>query len=165
MTAPTPFLRKLFAALAECWVDVSSLELDHLCYRVEDLGRYNSLRKQLDEDGTLLSENNIGGRPIACYRLHVPFRYDGRSIDVLELPAPKSGSPYPEGYEHAEFVVREDLLAFTQRYPRLGWDLSALAKPVNADVRLRFEGFSVKFHRRSLASVIGMERSSTSKRP
>ncbi len=161
MTDPTPFLQKLFAELANCSVDVSSLELDHLCYRVEDLGRYMELRGQLDEEGILLAESTIGGRLIATYRLNNPIRFEERSIDVLELPAPKPGSPYPEGFEHAEFVVHEELLAFTERHPQLDWDLSALAKPVNADVRLRFGDISVKFHRQSLAEVIETERAPT----
>ena len=158
MTAPTSFLQKLFAALAECSVDVSGLELDHLCYRVEEQDRFIVLKEQLHANGTLLSESMIGGRPIACYRLHDPFQFEGRHIDVLELPAPKSGSPYPEGYEHAEFVVTEELIAFTQRYPKLAWDLSDIDKAINADVRLRFDGFSVKFHRRALADVIADEK-------
>ena len=158
LTAPTSFLRKLFAALAECSVDVSDLELDHLCYRVEDVDRYAELREQLDAEGTLLSESLIGGRPIASYCLRDPFRFDERRIAVLELPAPKAGSPYPEGYEHAEFVVDENLMKFTQRYPQLAWDLSDIDKAINADVRLRFDGFSVKFHRRSLADVIADEQ-------
>lgn len=155
---PTSFLRKLFASLEGSSVDVSGFELDHLCYRVETLDRYVELKKQLDAEGTLLAESVIGGRPIACYRLHVTFQFDGRSIDVLELPAPKPGSPYPEGFEHAEFVVHEDLLAFTKRHPKLDRDLGDPAKSINADVRLRFDGFSVKFHRRSLAGVIELER-------
>lgn len=159
LTARTSFLRKLFAALAECSVDVSGLELDHLCYRVETLDRYVALKEGLDAEGTLLAENSIGGRPIACYRLHDPFQFEERRIEVLELTAPKPGSPYPEGYEHAEFVVNEDLLAFTQRHPQLEWDLSDIDKTTNADVRIRFDGFSVKFHRRPLAEVIELERS------
>ena len=158
MTDPTPFLRNLFAELASRSVDVSRFELDHLCYRVETVDRYAELKEQFNEQGMLLVESMIGGRSIACYRLRVPFQFDRRSIDVLELPAPKPGSPYPEGFEHAEFVVNEDLLAFTQRHPQLDWDLSALPRPINADVRLRFVGYCVKFHRRSLADVIELER-------
>lgn len=158
LAAPTSFLQKLFAALTECSVDVSGLELDHLCYRVESEDRYAVLKELLDARGALLSESMIGGRPIACYCLRDPFQFEGRRIDVLELPAPKPGSPYPEGYEHAEFVVTGDLIAFTQRYPQLAWDLSDIDKTINADVRLRFDGFSVKFHRRALADVIAKEQ-------
>lgn len=154
MLDPASFLRKLFAALTESGVDVSRFPLDHLCYRVENGDRYRALRNVLDQEGILLGEHLIGRRPIATYRLNRPFHFEERSIDVLELPAPKPDSPYPEGYEHAEFIVDEKLMAFTQRYPKLTWDRSGIGKDINADVRLRFDGFSVKFHRCSLADVI-----------
>lgn len=160
MIALGPFLEKLFAAMAQCNIVVDRMELDHVCYRVDDDERYGILRKELDTDGTLLSESLIGGRSIATYRLHRPFHYEERRIDVVELPAPKTGSFYPEGYEHAEFVVQEDLMTFTQKHPDMEWDLSGISKPINAEVRLRFDGFSVKFHRQPLADVIEMEAGS-----
>lgn len=158
-----PFLEKVFAALEQCNIRVTGMELDHVCYRVETKERYEALRKELDADGTLLGESLIGGRPIATYRLNRPFHYERRRIDVVELPAPKPGSPYPEGFEHVEFVVDEDLMAFTQRHPGLAWDLSGASKPVNPDIRLRFDGFWVKFHRLPLVEVIGMEAGSFAK--
>ena len=157
MIDPRPFLEKVFAAMAQCNIVVAAMELDHVCYRVEGEERYGILRKELEADGTLLGESLIGGRSIATYRLHRPFLFDERRIDVVELPAPKPGSFYPEGYEHVEFVVNEDLQVFAQKHPHLAWDLSGASKTVNADVRLRFDGFSVKFHRQPLADVIGME--------
>lgn len=158
------FLRKLFDALAIAGLDTTDLELDHLCYRVETHCRFDALRKALNNKATLLGDSIIGKRPIATYRLNEPIFFEGRRIEVVELPAPKTGRPYPEGYEHAEFVVLEELVAFTQRHPHLDWDLSALAKPVNADVRLRFDGFSVKFHRQTLASVIEMEHAQVARK-
>jgi hypothetical protein len=99
----------------------------------------------------------IGGRPIATFKLNAPFVFQGRTVHVIELPAPKDGSPYPEGWEHAEFVVAEDPRAFAARYPELPWDHSGADKPVNADVRLAYAGFSVKFHEHALEAVIAQE--------
>lgn len=151
---PGPFVERLLQALQADGVRVEERELDHLCYRVATEARYQELRSVLMEQGELLSESLIGGRPIAAFRLTEPWIIGDRRIAVVELPSPKAGSPYVEGWEHAEFVVDEDLLAFTQRHPHLTWDLSDLHKPINADVRLRYEGFSVKFHRHALAYVI-----------
>ncbi len=158
MLNPSGFLRKLFDALASAGVDTKGFVLDHLCYRVGSMERLVELRKELDATSTLLGESIIGGRAIATYRLDEPFLFEARRIDVVEVPAPKLGSPYPEGFEHAEFVVEEELLAFTERYPDLPWDLSGSTKPLNAEVRLRFDGLSVKFHRQPLAEVIEQER-------
>jgi uncharacterized protein len=151
------FLHGLFAALDHDGLDVSDMVLDHLCYRVASPERFAWMREALAQQGTLLSESLIGGRAIATFRLHLPIRHGERSIDVIELPAPKPTSHYPEGYEHAEFVVGEDLSDLIKRHPMLPWDTRGMHKPTNAEVRLRYPGFSVKFHRRSLAEVIDEE--------
>lgn len=160
---PSPFLDQLFAALHADGLHVQDLELDHLCYRVASLERYSACRTLFAQHGELLAESIIGGRPIATYRLHQPIVYRDRRIHVVELASPKVGSLYPEGYEHAEFVVPElgstsDLRAFTERYPALPWDLGDIDKVTNADVRLRYAGLSVKFHRETLADVIAQEK-------
>ncbi|MCB0550239.1 MAG: VOC family protein [Phaeodactylibacter sp.] len=151
---PTPFLDRLFAALEEEAIDVSTCELDHLCYRVESIQRYQELKASLSEMGELLSEKEIGGRPIAAFKLKDPLQYKSRRIWCLEIPAPKAGSFYPEGYEHAEFVIRQCFPDFIGQYPAANFDTKALIKRVNPEVRLQFEGFSVKFHRQSLEYVI-----------
>lgn len=155
---PTLFLQHLFAALHADGVDVEDMELDHLCYRVATVVRYSTCMDLFAQHGTLLAESLIAGRPIATYRLHQGFRFRERIIDMVELPSPKPGSTYPEGYEHAEFVVEEDLLVFTQRYPKLAWELDDLRKTTNPDVRLLYPGFSVKFHRQRLSDVIATEQ-------
>ncbi len=151
---PTAFLERLFAALKEKNIDASNYELDHLCYRVESRERYESLKAQLSGLGELLSEKEIGGRPIAAFKLKEPIHYRGRRIWCVELPAPKAGSPYPEGYEHAEFVIRQCFPDFIGQHPAADFDTKALTKRVNPEVRLQFEGFSAKFHRQSLEYVI-----------
>lgn len=141
-------------------MDVRGLQLDHLCYRVGTTERYALLREALCNESELLAETMISGRPIATFRLHAPIIHGARAIHLVELPAPKPGSAYTEGWEHAEFVVNEDLLAFTQRHAHLNWDLTDLDKPMNADVRLRLGDFSVKFHRMALDEVIRREQAS-----
>lgn len=154
---PSLFLQRLFEALAHDGIVTDGLPLDHLCYRVETTDRYTAMKALLSENGRCLGEHTIGGRPIATYTLTTPFSFQGRSIEVVELPAPKTGSPYTEGWEHAEFVVDEEPKAFAARYPQLHWDLSGADKKSNADVRLNYDGFSVKFHRQALAEVIAGE--------
>ena len=154
---PVPFLNHLFDALQADGIDVTSYELDHLCYRVEHMDRYVALKAALASQAVLLGEHRIGGRAIASFELHKPIVFHKRRIRVIELPAPKAVSPYTEGWEHAEFVVREAPGTFADRYPQLAWDRSGTVKATNADVRLNYEGFSVKFHQRSLADVIAEE--------
>lgn len=155
---PSPFLCRLFAALAQDGIDVDDLPLDHLCYRVETPEAFLVWQAHLATQGRTLGVHRINGRPIATFRLSRPFTFHGRRIDVVELPAPKNGSPHPEGWEHAEFVVDVEPVTFANRYPQLHWDLSGADNQRNADVRLNYGGFSVKFHRQALAEVIALEQ-------
>lgn len=158
LPSPHSFLHQLLTALRKEGIPVEDLELDHLCYRVDRMERYHAMKEVLARHGRLLGEHVIGGRPIATYALAVPIVFEERRIHVVELPAPKPGSPYAEGWEHAEFVVPEALETFMARSPLAQWDVSDLHKPVNADVRLRSGGISAKFHRQALADVIAAEQ-------
>jgi predicted metalloenzyme YecM len=46
---PTPFLDNLFKDLKNTQIDVDNFELDHICYRVETLERYNELKNLMLE--------------------------------------------------------------------------------------------------------------------
>ncbi|OAV44788.1 VOC family protein [Lewinella sp. 4G2] len=167
MSLPDPqnFLTQLFAALEKVPGQFDGFELDHLCYRVGDWEEYVALRDALLLENELLTESQIGGRPIAVFRLSDPITFRGRSIEVLELPAPKPGSAYPSGYEHVEFVIDTPLADFEWRltdhlgFPATYIDRKGLNKSINPDLRLRLpDGLSVKFHEQSLADVIAFER-------
>lgn len=95
--SPNGFLQTIFTHLASDKIDVSSYELDHICYRVETEARYEELKTILETSyATLLSEAIIGDRFISTYRLNDPIRYINRTISILELPAPKPGRFYSE---------------------------------------------------------------------
>lgn len=157
MSSVEDFLRRLFAALKSAGVDVSGYQADHVCYRVGTLAEYESEKLAWLKRADLLHEAQISGRPIAAFRLHQPIRFETRTIRLVELPAPKPGSPYPTGWEHAEFVVPEGLAALQARYPKLDWDTSAAGKPLNPEIRLAFGAISAKFHPLSLDEVIRRE--------
>lgn len=146
--------------LAQYRVDTADWEMDHICYRVENRERYLEVRASLDQLGTLLSEANISGREIASYALDQPILFEGKSIPLIEIPAPKAESPYPEGYEHVEFVVNESLETFVACHPWIAFDVKGMHKVVNPEVRLPLGVLSVKFHTQSLAEVIRNEQAS-----
>ena len=83
-----------------------------------------------------------------------PLIYKNRKIWVLELPSPKAGSSYSEGFEHVEFVVKESLDVFVQTHKHLLFDTKGFFKKVNRDVRRQYACGSVKFHEHSLEYVI-----------
>ena len=86
---PTPFLTKIFKILENKQIDVSTYELDHICYRLETIERYDFFKKELSTIATLLSESVVGGRVIATYKLHIPIIFNDRQIWCIELPSQK----------------------------------------------------------------------------
>jgi len=148
------FLDNLFDYLFEKKIDVSNYELDHICYRVETEERYQTLKIALNNLGELLTESQIGGRAIASIKLNTPIIYKNRKIDVVELPAPKKGSFYKEGFEHVEFVIDIPFADFMAGYPHLNFITKDLKKSVNQGVTLKETDFSVKFHHHTLEYVI-----------
>lgn len=151
------FLKAIFDNLERLAVDVGDFILDHICYRVETEARYKALKESLSDIGTLLGESIINGRLISNYKLYEPIKFRGREISVFELPAPKKGSHYSEGYEHVEFVTPFTLEELMSKHPELHFDKKDLGKARNRDIRLSFGNISVKFHEQSLEQVIAGE--------
>ncbi|MBW2968135.1 VOC family protein [Candidatus Woesearchaeota archaeon] len=158
------FLGKVFAALKRDGIGTHGHELDHVCYRVETLERYDELKAGLARLGELLSEVEIGGRYISTFRLKEPIVFgegaQQREIYCVELPEPKQGSPRPEGWEHAEFAIGEDYDHIMRAHPELPWITKGAGKSINPDVALKYveQGITVKFHRNPLEKVIKYEQ-------
>lgn len=149
---------------------------DHICYRVPTEERYTDCKRIFSEAAHLgvscLKETLIGGRKIAVYKLPMPFIAKGSStgyqpaFQIIELPAPKEGSPYPEGWEHGEIPLvntpyRGSFDAFMGAFPQLKdrWNFSGYGKSSNNDIALKLKsGKTVKFHERALEDVIISER-------
>lgn len=151
---PTSFLDHIFQYLNEKKVVVDNYELDHICYRVETEARYEALKAALSNLGELLVESQIGGRAIASIKLHKPIIYKSRKIEVVELPAPKKGSFYKEGFEHVEFVIDIPFTDFMTAHDALDFITKDLKKSVNPGITLKETDFSVKFHHHTLEYVI-----------
>jgi predicted metalloenzyme YecM len=162
-------------------VDVSSLQADHVCYRTDSMEQYTALVDALRSSSdtfTMLVESEVGGRPIATFRLALPITSsDGvHSVNVIEIPSPKQGSPYTAGLEHIEFVIGDGthmspkngqvhqsaLKAWMDEHPCVTWNSKAIEKVCNPDVSTKIElpdygHVSVKFHLISLENVIKVE--------
>lgn len=148
------FLSQLFKELDRIKLDLSNNELDHICYRVESINEYLDLKEKLLPESKLISDKKINGREICVFELDVPLKFQGRAIHLLELPAPKKGSQYKSGFEHAEFVISEELRAFMSSRPDLNFNIKGLEKRINPEIRLNFSFGSIKFHNHNLAYVI-----------
>jgi predicted metalloenzyme YecM len=154
------FLDDLFDRLAKMNISFPHhWDIDHICYRVDSLERYQQCRDAFQQLGNLLIESEVGGRPIATYKLFEPlWLKGGRSIDLVELPAPKRGRSVNEGFEHIEIVCDEPFTAIKKRYPGNEFNESGLQKGFNQELEMRVGDKAIKFHHLSLESVICLER-------
>lgn len=132
--------------------------LDHLCYRVENLDRYELVKRELATRAFLIDESEVSGRLISTFAFDDPLDTGDWRIPYLELPQPKKGSPYREGLEHAEFVVIGDLLRFQRNHPSLPFDEKGMKKDINPELGLKRDGLSVKFHELQLGAVCRIEQ-------
>ena len=155
------FLDKIFENLALKEIDVTHLELDHICYRVATENEYLSTKQNLLKIGKILVASDVNGREITTFKLEHPIVYQSRIISILELPSPKQNSHYDSGFEHVEFVIKESLEDFQLKYPRIDFDIKAMKKPFNRDLRISFGAISVKFHEQSLEKVIEIENNNS----
>ncbi len=152
------FLKNLLGQVSAKKIALSAAAIDHLCYRTATVEEYEDVKTRLQASARLLGENLIGGRRIAAFKLSYPLRFQEAAVDVFELPEPKKGSPYPTGFEHAEFVVKETFSEFKTKHPRLEFDDSGAMKPSNPELRVRLDGgISLKIHAQSLEDVIAAE--------
>jgi len=154
LPSPLPFLQQLFVEMQEEKTDFSNLIIDHICYRVETKERYLELKNKLSNYGKILTEKSIGGRPIAVFKLDEPYIFQNQKIYLLELPAPKEGRFYAEGWEHIEMVIQPTFEDFMAENEHLDFDTKAINKKVNPEVRLTFASGAVKFHHYPLDYVI-----------
>jgi|SRR6185369_15655850 len=155
---PDKMLTTIYRRLAELHLPTNLL-CDHICYRVADAHRYENLQSGLKTYGELISEAVIGGRPISTFHLREPYRFQGNNIDCIELPSPKPGSSYPEGWEHAEFVTGEPLPVFIARHPHVAFKTTHINKAHNPDVSIAIaQGITAKFHAEPLLEVIRKEK-------
>lgn len=154
LASPLAFLQRLFAEMQNVSADFSNLVIDHICYRVETEERYLELKNELSKHGEILTEKPISGRPIATFKFEKPFVFQNQKIYLLELPAPKTGRFYAEGWEHIEMVIEPSFEDFMAQNAHLNFDTKAITKKVNPEVRLTFPSGSVKFHHYPLDYVI-----------
>ena len=132
--------------------------MDHVCYRVETIGRYNEMLQKFGGSASLIDESEVSGRLIATFEFENPLEVGGWRIPYLELPQPKEDSLYSEGLEHAEFVVIGSLDHFAKKHPELPFETKGMTKPINRELGLKHAGMSVKFHEQQLGAVVKIEQ-------
>jgi len=157
ITDPVIFLDKLFSMLEDIGLDLDKYPLDHICYRTSSLEEYHEKKAALMNVGDLLIESMVNGRLISTFKLSSPIIYKNRHIELLELPAPKTGHQYKSGLEHVEFVTKDPLQKIVDRYPQFAFEVFGIHKKINADITLKLGDYCIRFHNQSLEEVIKQE--------
>jgi uncharacterized protein len=153
------FVERINQGLKGSGIDRSELAMmDHICYRVDTMERYRQLFQEFGKTALMIGEVEISGRPIATFEFDTPLEAAGWRIPYLELPAPKEGSPYAEGLEHAELVVIGDIEKFAKRHSKLAFDRRGMGKLINPELGLKTDVMSVKFHEQPLGAVVRIEQ-------
>ena len=151
------FLINLVSELSDLGITTSNLKIDHLCFRVKTSESYQSYQFLFSIHGELLTETLVNGRSISTYRLHEPFRTKNHVVELIELPAPKIGTNYSEGFEHAEFIIKESFDLFATKYPKLNFTKSG-QQNTNPELCLKIKNGQAKFHYTPLDRIIEIEQ-------
>jgi predicted metalloenzyme YecM len=153
------FIKNIDRGLNELGIVQSELaEMDHVCYRVETIERYTKFLDECHKWAILLGESEVNGRKIATFEFNDYLQAGNWVVPYLEVPAPKEGSPYEEGLEHAELVVVGSLDRFLRRHSQLTFSYKGMNKQINPEAGLKTAGISVKFHEQQLGAVVRIEK-------
>jgi predicted metalloenzyme YecM len=154
------FLGKIVSEIESAGFDMRDFsQMDHMCYRTESIEKYEDKKTKLTEVASLLGSTMVNGREISTFRLFEPVLHGDWRVDAIELPAPKEGKPYPDGLEHVELVIYDDIPTFLEKYKGKDFDLRAADRGINPEIGLELgNGHSVKFHLLNLPTVIHLEQ-------
>jgi predicted metalloenzyme YecM len=155
----TSFLKQILGEIEDEGFDLADfVQMDHMCYRVPSMVRYELKKHELSKTNKLLGEAQINARPIAVFRLSNPVLFGKWRIDTLELPAPKEGMETNERLEHVEFVLFDDIETFLNKYSDKHFDMKAADRDINPDIAYKLPTFTVKFHLLNLPTVVYLEK-------
>ncbi|MBT6315169.1 MAG: hypothetical protein HOJ21_18365 [Alphaproteobacteria bacterium] len=174
------FSDKLNAALAQLDIldQCKDLKIDHICVRLKHNADVDRLKEQLLEAGRLISTADVNGREISIVQLHSPLMVGAWEVSGVEVPYPKPGHAYEDGWEHVEFVLNGAAntmdgirQAFIERFPNLTIDelqeacgysedapLADKDQMPNPTLGIRVNGVGLKFHAHPIQVIVGHEK-------
>ncbi len=175
------FIEKIQQLTAVLQIDLSVYQLDHIAMRINELELAKLAHQAWAQEGEVISQTQINGRPIIVIAFNEPLVANAWQIECLELPYPAEGKIYPEqSWEHVEFVIPSEaqtadeyLEYLKQLFPTLAssWgDLAdkgikvKLSSPKgegerlnNPTVAFKWQGVCIKVHPHSLKTIIESE--------
>jgi predicted metalloenzyme YecM len=174
------FQEKAESLLSQYDIDVTDKEIDHLCMRFDKKEIVDELVNHLvlEKGAYIISKKKIAGRDIFILKLAEPIKFLGHDVYFLELPYPKVGHAFANGWEHFEVVLESDastpdemLEIFHSNFPHvnlselLDQKVITIGAPIvdegkqapNPDVTIRGDGLVIKFHPASIEKIVEAE--------
>ena len=149
------FLNSFFEQIQAVGIDISELDLDHIAYQASSAQNYDELKPKFLELGEEISEEIIGGRRVAVFKLDKPIHYKEYFIPALELIEPRAGQQCKSEFQHAEFVLEQSFEDYIARYPHLPWDTSSMHRDEFAHLKLNFDnGLTLKFLHQPILEMV-----------
>lgn len=149
------FLDQFFEQIQKAGLDITGLPLDHIAYQASSSKDYEKLLPEFSASGDLISEEIIGERRVAVFKLREPIHYKDYLIPALELIETRAGQQCESAFQHAEFVIREPFEAYIQKYPNIKWDTSSMHRDEFSHLKLNFEnGLTLKFLQKPILTLL-----------
>ncbi|WP_394205674.1 VOC family protein [Shewanella waksmanii] len=175
----TNFEQKILKLLNTLQLDSLNLTCDHVALRVNSVEAADELKQWFSDQGEIISNNMINGRPILIFDLHSPLKLGNFSIECVELPYP-SDKVYPqEGWEHIELVLPggaktceqlteqlyqaspaiETLLADNDQFNiKLSSPKGDGERLANPTIAIKADGICIKIHPHHIRTIIESEQ-------
>ncbi len=149
------FLDSFFDQIKKSGLDINGLDLDHIAYQASSPKDYDKLRVEFQKFGPEISQEIIGQRRVAVYKLTQPIKYQHYSIPALELIEPKQGQQCDSAFQHAEFVIKKNFEYYLEEYPNINWDTSSLNRDEFAHLKINFDnGLTLKFLKAPILELV-----------
>jgi predicted metalloenzyme YecM len=153
------FLDSFFEQTQRIGLDIGGLPLDHIAYQASSSEDYERLLPEFSALGELMSEEIIGERRVAVFKLNEPIRYKEYSIPALELIEPRAGQQCESAFQHAEFVINHPFETYILKYPNIKWDTSSMHRDEFSHLKFNFEnGLTLKFLLKPILELVGNKR-------
>jgi len=167
------FLHSLYHLAQRLGLDLAALEVDHIALRCNQNTTAERWKQGLLRLGTLFSEKQIAGRPIALFELTPPLQVGPWPISIIELPWPGQRLYRHEGWEHIEVVLRGDADTLGTRALALMADEGLIQQGIsvkssapqgegerlpNPTLAVTDGQVTIKFHPWSLKEIVESER-------
>lgn len=148
------FLDSFFLQIQSSGLDIAGLPLDHIAYQASSTRNYEQKLEKFTPLGDLVSQEIIGGRRVAVFRLTQPLEYKDYQIRALELIEPKEGQICESAFQHAEFVTSKPFEDYLKNYPDIDWDTSSMNRDEFAHLKINFpNGLTLKFLQRPILEM------------